>query len=328
MKQASVSATAILSGGNYLKFDLYSFSLTTGVSYYFTAGDVSLTAAVYPSGTTNPYLMGYTFSRGATTQAVGLDAQELDLTIAPAFDNPGGPPLIGGYSLMQASRLGLLDNASVLYSKIFLNYPVANGQLDTSPAAIAWFRGVVAEQDVQRFSLKMKISSDLIVLNQVQMPKNLAQAPCSHTVYDAGCTLSKSTFTSTGTIAAAVSTSSFNTSLTQADGYFDLGVIQFTSGANAGYSSTIKKYLHASGNIQVVIPFPAPVAPTDAFSVYPGDDRLLSTCTNKFANRAHFKGIPFTPVPETLYDGRTSSPQGGSFGHPPGGSGPGGRNQK
>jgi Phage conserved hypothetical protein BR0599/Uncharacterized conserved protein (DUF2163) len=308
MKNASASAIAILSGGKYLRAELYVITLKSGATYYFTSFELPLTAAIYPSVTNNNYLTGLTIIRdGSTTQAVGLDSQEMEITIAPQFDNPGGAPLIGGYSVMQAARLGILDNASILYAKLFMNMPAPGALLDTSPGGIGWFRGVVADLDVQRFGVKLKISSDLLVLNQVQMPRNLYQGSCVHTVYDAGCAILASSFTHTSTVSAITSSSQFTTGLTGfADGYFSLGVLKFTSGANNGFSLTVKNYFNSGGNIQLAIPMPATITPGDAFSVYPGCDLLLNTCVNKFANGPHFKATPFVPVPETLYDGGTS----------------------
>jgi hypothetical protein len=311
VKAASTAALAILSGGKYLRANLYSITLTSGAVSYFTDYETPLIAAVYPSGTLNTYMSGYTIERGSTTQAVGLDSQELELTIAPKWDAPGGPPTIGGYPLVQAARIGILDNAAFLYSKLFMNQPILPATLDTSPAAVGWFAGVVADMDIGRFAIQVKISSNLLVLNQVQMPRNLYQAACSHTLYDAGCTLLQSTFTVTGTVGATVTNNAnFNTSLTQANDYFDLGVLTFTSGANAGLSSTVKLFTNSGGNVMLSLPFPATVRPGDAFSIYPGCDHVQTTCTTKFSNLIHFKGMPYVPVPETLYDGGTSNPPG------------------
>lgn len=304
MKQASTAAQAILSSGSFIKTDLYVITLTTGASYYFTNGDVQASTFIYPSGTLNSYLKGFTFIRDTTSQSVGLDAQELDLKIFPQWDNPGGPPTIAGYTISQAARLGLLDNATILYAKLFQNDP-----LDFTPGAVGWYSGVTASMDITRYGLNVKVSSDILVLNQVQMPRALYQPGCVHTVYDAGCTLLKSSFTYSGTTGTVTSNSLFNSSgLSQADHYFDLGVVKFTSGLNTGYSASVKSYIHTSGVIQLSIPMPSTIHAGDTFTVYPGCDHQQSTCTNKFANLIHFKGMPYVPVPETLYDGGTSNP--------------------
>lgn len=315
MKIASTAELAILSGGKYLRADLYQITLATGASIFLTGFDEPLSVAIAtgPSsfGSANTYLTGYTIERGTTTQACGVDAQELELTFYPAWDNqPSGPPLIAGYTIQQAIRLGLMDNASILYSKIFMNYPAANAPLDTSPGGIAWFAGVAAEMDIERSNAVIKVSSNLLILNQVQMPRNLYQSGCTHTLYDSGCAITRASFTSTGAVVGTpTSQSTFNTNLTgKADDYFDLGTIKFTSGLNNGYTATVKLYKSSSGNVSTMIPFPAAIAAGDTFSIVPGCDKLQSTCTTKFSNLIHFKGYPYIPVSETLYDGGTSNP--------------------
>jgi hypothetical protein len=41
-------------------------------------------------------------------------------------------------------------------------------------------------------------------------------------------------------------------------------------------------------------------APGDSFVAYPGCDKKLRTCTDKFNNRINYGGEPFTPVPESV----------------------------
>lgn len=308
MKNASPATLNILASGKYLRADLYQFTLVTGQTYYFTSAEVPITAAVYPSVTQNTYLSGLTINRAQTTQECGLDSQELELTIAPKWDNPGGAATLAGFSVQQAARLGLLDDATCLYSKLFMNFPSANQQLDTSGGAVGWFLGAVSDIQITRMALDVKISSNLLVLNQTQMPRNLYQATCVHTLYDIGCALLQSSFTVNGIVTGSGGVANFNTNLTQADDYFDLGVITFTTGLNTGYSATVKLYQNASGTVQTMIPFPQPVSGGDHFQIYPGCDKLQSTCTTKFSNLEHFKATPYVPVPETLYDGGSSDP--------------------
>jgi uncharacterized phage protein (TIGR02218 family) len=185
-----------------------------------------------------------------------------------------------------------------------MNFPVPPAPLVTSQGSVAWFQGVVSDITLTRHSAVLKVSSNLLVLTNTQMPRNLFQPGCVHTLYDNGCAILKSAFTATGTVSSVTSTSLFAISTTAAVGFYNLGVITFTSGANSGLSATVKTY--ANGNaIQVMTPFPATISPGDAYSIYPGCDRSQATCTSKFNNLEHFKGTPFIPVPETLYDGGT-----------------------
>jgi hypothetical protein len=81
-------------------------------------------------------------------------------------------------------------------------------------------------------------------------------------------------------------------------GYFDLGYLTFTSGANAGLTFTVDEYLGAGViTIRKVLPFPPSVG--DTFSILPGCNKAMTTCNYKFSNLANFGGFPFVPTPET-----------------------------
>ncbi len=89
---------------------------------------------------------------------------------------------------------------------------------------------------------------------------------------------------------------------TDASGYFALGVIEFTSGANAGLSRSVSTYVNGPSSnktLNIVPPLPQTPTPGDSFTVYPGCDKRLSTCINKFNNLVHFGGFPWIPEPTT-----------------------------
>jgi Uncharacterized conserved protein (DUF2163)/Phage conserved hypothetical protein BR0599 len=81
-------------------------------------------------------------------------------------------------------------------------------------------------------------------------------------------------------------------------GYFDQGYIQFLTGPNAGATASVDQYLGAG---TIVLRRPLNFAPTtgDTFTIYPGCDKSLTTCTFKFNNLINFGGFSFVPSPET-----------------------------
>lgn len=87
-------------------------------------------------------------------------------------------------------------------------------------------------------------------------------------------------------------------------GWFDLGVVTFTSGALLGQSRIVASYAHdgiSGNNTLAVIPaFPVSPGPGDTFNVLPGCDKQQTTCSGKFANLANFGGFPYIPTPETV----------------------------
>jgi uncharacterized phage protein (TIGR02218 family) len=292
VKAASTATKNILAAGGYHKAELYTIVLAGGATTLrFTTSQAPLTVG----GQT--YLTGLNIVRGSVTQKVGLEVQSLDLTVIPQGDNPAGPITIGGADFLAACLTGALDGARITMSKIFLA-----SWADTSPGTVPWFQGRVNEVSAGRLYADITVNSDTEILN-VAMPRNILQTGCLHTLYDTGCTLSKASFQVSGATSGTPTVLAFNTNLTQADGYFELGTIKFTSGPNTGIERVVKKYLHTSGAISLIAPLPSVPGAGDTFTAAPGCDKLQATCSGKFSNLSHFRGYPYVPVPETLYDG-------------------------
>lgn len=314
MKNASAATEAILSSGVYYVAELWDIQLAgSGTTYHFTDGEVPLNnVTLYvPGGTLGPfnYQTGLTIVRDNITQKAGLESGSVKVSFIPQGDSPFSPITFGGYPLQQAARYGFLDGATVTMSKFFTNPPqYTGGQIDTSPGAVGYFKGTLQAIDIDRFFVDVTIEDYLSLLGNQQMPKNLFSVGCFHQVYDAGCTLLKASFTVSGTISTVGDSAHFTTNLTQADHYFELGVMTMTSGPANGQSANVSSYVNASGAISIVNPFSAAPLAGNTFTIYPGCDRQQGTCTTKFSNLAHFAGEGYMPVPETILDGGTDNP--------------------
>jgi uncharacterized phage protein (TIGR02218 family) len=128
----------------------------------------------------------------------------------------------------------------------------------------------------------------------------LYQAGCINTLFDTSCGLNAAAFATSGTVAMASAASGFSTTLAQATGYFDLGVVTFTNGTNSGLSRTVKAYAKgAPGTVSLTSPFPVVPAPGDAFTITAGCDKQQSTCSGKFGNLINFRGFPYVPENST-----------------------------
>jgi hypothetical protein len=308
VKIASAATLAILASGQYLKFEFYQFALPKVGTFYFTNADTSITVGG------NTYLTGLTIVRSAFTQKVGLEVQSVDLTIEPQADNPAGPVTIGGAGFLSACRAGSFDGGIVTISKGFFNFPASGTQLNTSPGIVPWFAGIVDDMQAGRFSVDLTLNDTVQVLN-VMMPRNILQAGCVHTLFDSGCGLSKATFQKSGTITGYVTALTVgSTALTQVASYFALGVITFTSGVLSGSQYAISSF--AGGVVTAVQPWAALPSVGDSFTILPGCPKTQAACSNTstavgpaFANLTttggRYRGAPFVPQPETLYDGGT-----------------------
>lgn len=312
MKSASAATLAILAGRKYLLAELYDITLPTGQVYHFTSYQTPLKASIFsPAAGPFSYQTGLIIKRDTITQSTGMNAGSMQLTITPKLDAPNAPILINGYPFLQACRNGFFDGATVQMSKLFMNKPAPGTVLDTSPGGVGWFLGSIQDVQCGRQTAEFTCDDYLALLGVQQMPRQLFGAGCWHQVYDAGCTLLKSAFTVSGTVASPTDGAHFNSNLTAADDYYDLGVITMDGNITpllSGLSANVSTFKHTSGALILRYPFPVTPAVGDTFKVFPGCDlQQLGGCT-KLANLAHFGGQPYGPDPATIVDGGVSAP--------------------
>lgn len=77
------------------------------------------------------------------------------------------------------------------------------------------------------------------------------------------------------------------------DGYFDFGVVTWTSGDNKGLSMEVLRY--EGGKFTLLERMPHQMQVGDTFDVYPGCNLIASTCKNKFSNFVNFGGFDAIP---------------------------------
>ncbi|MFZ5658774.1 MAG: DUF2163 domain-containing protein [Pseudomonadota bacterium] len=283
MKTASQALIDLLhNGSQFYMADLYTLELIDGTTLRHTSADIDLAldGASYAAG-------GLHFKRGRVREAAGIKVDGLDLT---ASADAGY--LLGGVPFPHAVANGALDGAYLTLRRVFMPSPG-----DTSPGALVRFVGRVSKVTPGRTETRLSVKSDLEILN-IKMPRNVYAPACSHTVYDSGCGLDKSVWAVAATADNGSGRSQLLCGLAQAAGYFDLGYLVFTSGANTGVKRTVRSY--TPGVVSLSLPLPNAPAAGDAFTIYPGCDRTLggNGCP-KFSNQARFRGYPYVPVPET-----------------------------
>jgi len=136
-------------------------------------------------------------------------------------------------------------------------------------------------------------------------PNTVIQAGCNNALYDAFCGLNRATYTVTSSAITGTRTT-LTSALAQADNYFDLGQIEFTSGRNIGAVMTVGKHLNASGRLSWNIPVRHDVAPGDRFTVCAGCPKTWAKCAAfgppgfEVDNSGHYRGFPNIPVPESI----------------------------
>lgn len=283
MKSAKQELIDLLhNSSEFLMADVFTIRLTSGEVLRYTNADmpVSFEGAMYQAH-------GIIIKRGATKITRGLETEANQLTIAALPEHK-----LSGLPWVEAALGGALDGARVEIARMFFQtwqQPVGK---------IVLFSGRVSDVSGSRSSVVVDVKSDIELLN-VSSPRNIYQAGCMRTLYDKGCTVQKERFTVTGRVVANSSNGTELTcNLNQADGWFDQGVVQFTSGKNAGLTRTVKR--HANRQLAFALRLPHPPKTGDVFKIYPGCDKTQATCTAKFNNVVHFRGYPYIPTAETV----------------------------
>jgi len=91
-------------------------------------------------------------------------------------------------------------------------------------------------------------------------------------------------------------TFSFNVTEARAvDGWFDQGGLVFESSDNSGKAIEIRTWTLSDATGIVFIPLPFTVLAGVKVKIYPGCDKRLATCRDKFDNVVNFRGFPFVP---------------------------------
>ena len=303
MRPASAALQSYLAANDtFLVIDLYTFALPSGeVLRYsgwttplaipgtaFPAGSLSYNAAQYTN-----FALGPRFDRSMVTTKIGIEPTELDISILA-----GAADLVGNTSFADAVRVGQFDGATVELDRLFAPpQPAGSGAPVSSLGAVVWFYGRVAETDVGRSRIEMKVKSLLNLLAQQQMPRRLYQAACTHVFGDAMCTFNRAGMAANVTAEAGSTQAAIVTSLEPSPAtLYDQGTILATSGANAGQTRTIAQL--SGGSVALLKAWLEPVAVGDAFQLLPGCDHTIATCQNTFNNLIHYGGFPYIPPPE------------------------------
>jgi hypothetical protein len=235
------------------------------------------------------------------------------------------PPAAAGadpFGLAEAIGAGLFEGAHVKATRLFLsNHPDFAGGLKPASfdavivGGLVLFAGQITETKLTRSKADLTVSSYMVRLN-IGVPIHVYQPQCRRTLYDFGCTFSR-----TGTIVAGLPTPvSASAQLTGAVGttpapsttivpissslpshFFDLGTLQFTSGAMAGLQRPINEWANFLGNQWAFLLAALPRVPQtgDGVLLQAGCDKNEDTCRDKFNNLANFSGEPKTPPADT-----------------------------
>lgn len=140
-----------------------------------------------------------------------------------------------------------------------------------------------------------------------QVPVETYGPSCRVDLGDERCQYDIQSERETFTITAVTSQSIFEasitntTGLTHVDDFWKLGVLRFLTGNNVGVAVEVSSSLVASGEITLFVPAPLPLQVGDTGEIWPGCDKTVNTCRDRFENMINFQGEPFAPSEGNLF---------------------------
>jgi len=310
LKPASTALANLINSGNFCSFDCYQFQTTSGLNIYLTAADFDIidpaTSITYLRGSPGsgaPRVDSKTSqSRGhwkrgldSDTWTVAIDAQVTDpFTGAYTY-----PDVAGTIPWLTACRAGFFENATATVLRAYYASPPApwgSPAARTAVGTLIIFSGIVEKVDANQVTSVFSLA-DYKSLMTIEMPRNVYQSSCRHQLFDSGCTLSASSFAKSGTVLNGTTKSIIiaNPGAPSGSGTYTLGRIVFTSGQNNGLQQTVGAW-DGGWTFWLLYQFPFTPQVGDTFTVYPGCNKTLATCT-AFNNAVNFGGEPFIPDP-------------------------------
>lgn len=289
LRPASPALKAALSGGvPLIRADLFTFTLVDGVTVYtWTSFDQDLAFAGSTFQSKNPWLW-----RSKWNVTNTMEVPQLTVYLAalgPANIIPGFGM---GVNFIQQIHNGLFDGASHIFERVYMPTPGDT----TTYGGVGLFTGEVGPANVDGLKAELTIKGRTNKLDQY-FPRNRYQTGCNHAFCDAGCTLSRVSFTASFTVGSSPAPSSTFIPWTSAPATPSLYI-----GGTLTISGSQRNIAFAdSTGLKLAYPLYAVPAPGTAFTAFQGCDKTFNSgsgrsCTDH-SNTANYDGFEFVPPP-------------------------------
>jgi uncharacterized phage protein (TIGR02218 family) len=227
---------------------------------------------------------------GGRDEAVGTEVGSCRVTLKCA-----GSGHLGAKTLPAAALDRDFDGAWLKIERVFLSAP------GTVVGSMWLFEGPIAKASPTGTEVELEIEDGKALL-RTKLPRVVYQPGCVNTFGDPMCGVSLASLTAGGTVTTGSTASVVKSDRMTIRSYYNLGVLRFTSGALSGVSRSVKDYV--SGAFTLDFPLAQAPAAGDTFNVFPGCDKTLFSCLNRWGRseadaRSHFRGFPFVPKNET-----------------------------
>lgn len=281
MRTATATLASFLKSGlpNW-QADLFTITTIAGETVRYTSFDRNITWNGHVYSAAGPLLTRTKWSMKNTCEVT-----ELELTIKALNTD-----LIDLRNIKLQFHNGVFDMATVRVERA-----VMPRSSDMSLGTVLLWQGRMGKVDITGSTITIAVRGGHALLDQY-MPKNEFLTGCIHTLFDAGCTLSKATFTYTKTVGASPTVRFLPWSGSVSDyARFKLGYVRMTSGDANGSIRTIKE----STALGITLAYPLFNSPAagDTMQVTYGCNKTRTQC-QQFSNEQHYRGFPYVPEAE------------------------------
>lgn len=285
MKSCSSDLNTHIQGEVTSLATLWKITRKDGTVLGFTDHDEDITYPANPSGLV--YAAATAYSRSALRSSDNLDVQNIQMEGVIELDSISDDDI----------RAGKYDYAAVEIRMV--NWQDLSQGSVGEPTVTGWI-GQVELKEFQ-YSAELRGLSQLLT----QTLGDLYQPGCRVDLGDpATCKVDLAALTQAGEVTSTADNRTiFASGVSEADGYFDGGLLTWVTGANAGLSMEVKQWTDgsASGEIVLMLKMLLDIQAGDTFTIAPGCDKNVSTCKNKFNNVINFHGEPYVPGRDFLF---------------------------
>lgn len=233
------------------------------------------------------------FTRSEATSESDLTIEDVIITL-PNVDLwwATGPTPIA-MSLTDGALMGLLDGAEL---RLYIYDHEAGEAFYHSD----WLVGDLPA--ISRLGVSAHLQSWDIRVDK-DLPTCVFGGCCNNAVYDSICGLDPLDWTWAAHVDKDSDRWDMWTSLMDPDYTWDLSMVEFTTGSNAGHRRLVRKYYGPGDGYSRIIfthALPWPPRQGDEFEITLGCNKTINMCAGRFANRDRFRGYPYIPRPEIM----------------------------
>ena len=248
-----------------MRIELYKIVIdesSDGTAYHYTSSD---TAFDHDGDTYEPAAIG----RGDMVQGNEINRQDVQIRVP--FDNP-------------VAAIYLAETPDVTASVTIFRVEDAD---TVTPTVLTYWKGRIAATRAEGQQVVLECESVFTGMRRTGARARY-QVQCRHALYGTACGVDKSAFAVAGTVSGVNYTTLTVTGAdSHADGYFLGGMIEFGG---------VFRFIvgHAGTTIRLWRSMPGLDA-ADSVTLYPGCNRTLAQCDERFNNADNHGGFPWLP---------------------------------